>query len=65
MAKLDVDIKGMSLGQRGNEIQRLREIIRSHKRKENSSSRRLADVELYNRALPEGAQGAGRMDLSR
>lgn len=63
--KLDNDIKGMSAGMRGKELQRLRDLIRTHKRKKNNARCWLNDVALYDKALPEGAGGAGRMELPR
>lgn len=61
--KLDKDVKTMSKAQRGREIQRLRKLIRTHMGKKNNARCWLSDVQLYNRALPEGSSGAGRMDL--
>ena len=63
--KLDPDIKAMSFGERGKEFQRLRNLVRTHKANENNSRCWIADLDLYDRALPEGSGGAGKMDLPR
>jgi hypothetical protein len=63
--KLDKDVKKMSKAKRGKELQRLRSLIRTHKKRENNARCWMADVELYKKALPEGGGGAGRMDLPK
>ncbi len=61
--KLDKDIVLMSLAQRGYELQRMRNLIRSHKRKEGHARCWLNDANLYELTLPEGSGGMGRMDV--
>ena len=61
--KLDKDVADMGLGERGQEIMRLRRLIRAHKKKKGNARCWLNDATLYERALPEGSSGAGRMDL--
>jgi hypothetical protein len=63
--KLDKDVAEMNSSERGQELQRLRSLIRTHKRLKNNARCWLSDVALYDRALPEGSSGAGRMDLPR
>ena len=63
--KLDNDVKKMSNAERGQEIQRLRGLIRTHKAKKDNARCWLADIALYDMALPEGSGGAGSMDLPR
>ncbi len=63
--KLDKDIILMTDGDRGKEIQRLRKLIRTHKLAEGNARCWRNDIELYEHTLPEGAEGAGRMDLPR
>lgn len=61
--KTERDILGMSFGKRGRELQRLRALIRTHKRKPNNARCWHTDEQLYDRALPEGSKDAGRMTL--
>jgi hypothetical protein len=61
--KLDTDVKKMSSGERGQEIARLRKLIRTHKRKRDNARCWHGDEELYARTLPEGSRNAGRMTL--
>ena len=61
--KLDKDIKRMSHGKRGQELMRLRRLLRTHKAKENNARCWLNDRNLYDKALPEKSEGAGRMNL--
>ena len=61
--KLDTDIKKMSFGERGEELMRMRKLIRSHKRKRNNARCWHNDEQLYARILPEGSKHAGRMTL--
>jgi hypothetical protein len=61
--KLDVDIKLMSLERRGYELQRLRGLLRSHKKKRGHARCWLNDANLYDLTLPEGSDGMGRMDV--
>ncbi len=61
--KLDGDVKKMSSGKRGQEITRLRTLIRSHKSKQNNARCWHNDEHLYAKALPEGSKSAGRMIL--
>lgn len=63
--KLDGDVSQMSFGERGKELQRLRALIRTHKRKRGHARCWKNDADLYKRALPEGDGGAGRMDLPK
>ncbi len=63
--KLDSDIKKMSFGERGKELQRLRNLIRTHKVKKDNARCYMADDELYDKTLPEGGEGAGKMTLPR
>ena len=60
--KLDSDIKEMSLGERGQELARLRQLIRIHKNKQNNARCWHTDTQLYDRTLPEGSTGAGQMN---
>lgn len=61
--KLDLDIKAMNLSARGQELMRLRNLIRTHKSKRDNARCWHNDEELYARALPEGSRGAGKMLL--
>ena len=61
--KLDKDVKRMSKAERGRELQRLRRLIRTHMKRKGNEGCWLADVDLYNQTLPEGAGKAGQMDL--
>ncbi|MBA3732903.1 hypothetical protein H0W91_00830 [Patescibacteria group bacterium] len=63
--KLDRDIKEMSLSERGKELQRLRNLLRTHKARENNARCWMADITLYDSALPEGSKGTGQMNLPR
>jgi hypothetical protein len=62
---LDKDVKKMSFSKRGEEIQRLRKLIRTHKSLKNNARCWLSDLALYDRALPEGSGGAGKMMLPK
>lgn len=61
--RLDREIKEMTLGERGRELQRLRMLIRTHKSKSRNGRCWKNDENLYDLALPEGSEGGGRMDL--
>ena len=61
--KLDKDIKNMSFSERGKELQRARKLIRTHKARKDNERCWMADVELYNRTLPEKGGEAGKMGL--
>ena len=61
---LDGDIRKMTHAERGRELQRLRNLIRTHRSKKDNARCWLNDRQLYNKALPEGDQNAGRMLLS-
>ena len=63
--KTDKDILGMSFTERGRELQRLRQLIRTHKKKKDNARCWLNDLTLYKKALPEGQTGAGRMELPK
>ena len=63
MKKLDGGINMMNFSERGQEIQRLRNLIRTHKRKKGNARCWLNDKNLYEKALPEGSNNSGRMDL--
>ena len=60
--KLDSDVKKMSFKERGQELARLRKLIRSHKNKSDNARCWHTDTQLYERALPEGSAGAGQMN---
>lgn len=60
--KLDQDIKEMTFSERGQEIARLRKLIRTHKDKKDNARCWHTDTQLYEKALPEGAKGAGQMN---
>lgn len=59
--KLDPDIKKMTAGVARQELMRVRELIRTHRDREENSRCWHADEELYGRVLPE-TKLAGRMD---
>ncbi len=61
--KLDKDILEMSHAERGQELMRVRKLIRTHKAKRNNARCWLADLMLYAKTLPEKNTGAGSMDL--
>ncbi len=61
--KLYADILDMSAGERGRELMRLRTLIRTHKVKRGNARCWHNDIMLYERALPDRSDGAGRMDL--
>ncbi len=61
--RLDKEIRNMSFGERGGEVQRLRNLIRTHKKKSRHGRCWKNDENLYNHSLPEGSEGGGRMDL--
>lgn len=63
--KLDSDIKAMNPDRRGQELQRLRGLIRSHKKKRGHARCWKNDENLYDLTLPEGSEGMGRMDLPK
>jgi hypothetical protein len=61
--KLDQDIRAMGLAARGQELMRLRNLLRSHKNKRDNARCWHNDEQLYARVLPEGSSGAGSMTL--
>ena len=60
--KIDSDIKEMTFAERGQELARLRQLIRTHKKKKDNARCWHNDTQLYDRALPEGSTGAGQMN---
>lgn len=62
--KLDKDIKMMTDGEARQELQRVRELVRTHRDREGNSRCWHADLELYGRVLPENEM-PGRMDLPK
>ncbi len=63
--KLDDDVREKSAGRLRRELQRIRNFIRSHKRKQKNARCWHNDIFLYDRTLPEGSESAGRMDLPK
>lgn len=61
--KLDKDIQTMSFKARGQELMRLRSLIRTHKKKRDNARCWHNDETLYAKTLPEGSDGAGKMTL--
>ncbi len=61
MEKLDPDIRRMSFGERGRELQKLRRLIRAHKRATGNARCWCNDRNLYEESLPEGHRGIGTM----
>lgn len=61
--KLDKDIEKMSLAARGQELMRVRKLIRTHKKKKDNARCWHTDLQLYSATLPEGSRGAGEMSL--
>lgn len=61
--KLDKDVKAMSKSARGQELMRVRRLIRSHKQKRDNARCWLNDERLYDQVLPEKSAGAGKMTL--
>lgn len=60
---LDKDLHLMSFAARGQEIMRIRRLIRTHKKKKDNARCWLNDLQLYDDILPEGSGKAGRMNL--
>ena len=60
---LDPDVKKMTIGQRGEEIMRLRHTIRARRDAKNNQKCWILDLELYS-LLPEFKK-AGTIDLPR
>lgn len=65
MMKLDADIKAMSTGDLKQELQRIRSLVRTHKGRKGNARCWHVDLELYESVLPEGCEGAGKMNLSK
>jgi hypothetical protein len=63
--RMDEDVASMSFAECGREIVRLRQLIRTHKNKDGNGRCWMNDRNPYNKALPEGDKGAGRMDSPR
>lgn len=62
--QLDADIPYVpGAGSLAQEIQRLRGLIRTHKAESKHGRCWQNDIDLYNAALPEGAEQAGLMDI--
>jgi hypothetical protein len=61
--KLDKDISAMTPGGCAQELMRVRQIIRRHKKFRDHERCHYNDDDLYTRTLPEGAVGAGMMSL--
>jgi hypothetical protein len=61
--RIDQDVQGMDFKRRGEEIQKLRNAIRVHKKKDRHARCQFNDPQLYKKTLPEGDEGMGNMDL--
>ena len=61
--KLDDDIKEMTFAERGQELARIRSLIRTHKKKRRHARCQFNDDFLYKHSLPEGSENVGYMDL--
>ncbi|MBX4200124.1 hypothetical protein KW790_01525 [Candidatus Parcubacteria bacterium] len=61
--ELEEDLKCMSKEELAQELMRVRGLIRMHKRMEDNDRCWHNDAVLYDRVLPEGSEGRGRMDL--
>lgn len=63
--KMDFDIKNKSEGELRLELQRVRNAIRRHKKADGNARCWHNDLDLYDRALPEGKKGSGKMDIAK
>lgn len=63
--KLDPDIKQKSSGELRRDLQRIRNAIRRHKKADGNARCWHNDLDLYERALPEGKKGSGKMDIPK
>jgi hypothetical protein len=57
-------VRSMTWLERGQEIERLRKLIREHKGKKGNARCHHNDKKLYKESLPEGSRGMGVMELS-
>jgi hypothetical protein len=60
--KIDIDVKEMTFSERGQELARLRSLIRTHKNKKDDARCWHTDTQPYEKALPEGSIDAGQMN---